>query len=816
MERLGSLVTPVPNDDEAEAISMTDLNHIMNKVVLPGREVFEVVHNHTVGPPLRHARRQLSEGRQLFGFSSSMVSITAGLASLIKVAADMAAEGPPFTLRKRACYHAYCNAYGDLQRAFCGGYKCNSDSHYGRCKNHWENNGKREGRSPDPEACGQAYSITLPGSSPQSVIDAASSIDLAEQRWKQTCAEKNVFSGRTVNWIDTVKRTSDSIEATASKSTPCKEAVTTVSDKLTDLLEKATEGRDMFEDLEKTSRQIRELLENLSGEAAKPVDLKRLAKLIPKVGKIVSKVMAFMERASKMVRKVENLFGKFKNAMNKIVVPLEKVEGPAGELSKMLTEIDDALPLAGAAIKLASSCASASSPCRDNFALKTTADTAYDPLNAFKTALTLCSDSSAKIERVVSGVVDTFSNFFDGLAPLKEPVKKLQEKMTAFVEPVSDLFDQIGGLVGEAYCCTIPEHQQYTQAAATNLLDLATCAADGVMGFAMEEMDTMLDDMMDKVKKTIEPAVVYLQWLLSSLKPIEDALTIPYLSVEAATYDPVDCSLRLPTFAGSQMSLLGGLSSLQLELTPEDDTPTRQSSLGSAIEDACNGAVDAFDELEYGGCCSLFREPLGQNENCDPTGLVVSESCHSMCIQDENGDSENHIRAGFPIKCGPKKTNMPAGWDLCYADAECKGGYCGRNGRGGSLECCADGAGSITYAGYDYCKNQPIGTKCWTDAECASGWCDGNLAGTNHVCRKKKTPGESCSWDVDCTSGACARNVARGGPLVCCDHGVGSTTYAGYDYCKQRPRRTKCVTDSACINKCNNDCGWSGTRCRCG
>ena len=140
---------------------MTDLNHIMNKVVLPGREVFEVVHNHTVGPPLRHARRQLSEGRQLFGFSSSMVSITAGLASLIKVAADMAAEGPPFTLRKRACYHAYCNAYGGLQRAFCGGYKCNSYSHYRRCKNHWENNGKREGRSPDPEACGRAYSITL-------------------------------------------------------------------------------------------------------------------------------------------------------------------------------------------------------------------------------------------------------------------------------------------------------------------------------------------------------------------------------------------------------------------------------------------------------------------------------------------------------------------------------------------------------------------------------------------------------------------------------------------------------------------------------
>ena len=59
MVRLGMLVTPLANDDDAEAISTTSINHIMNKIVGPGREILEVVHNHSLGAPLRHARRKL-------------------------------------------------------------------------------------------------------------------------------------------------------------------------------------------------------------------------------------------------------------------------------------------------------------------------------------------------------------------------------------------------------------------------------------------------------------------------------------------------------------------------------------------------------------------------------------------------------------------------------------------------------------------------------------------------------------------------------------------------------------------------------------
>jgi len=34
-------------------------------------------------------------------------------------------------------YLAYCNAYPDLQNAFCGGAECTTDAHAASCKNHW-------------------------------------------------------------------------------------------------------------------------------------------------------------------------------------------------------------------------------------------------------------------------------------------------------------------------------------------------------------------------------------------------------------------------------------------------------------------------------------------------------------------------------------------------------------------------------------------------------------------------------------------------------------------------------------------------------
>lgn len=53
----------------------------------------------------------------------------------------------------KACALTYCNSYGDLKNAFCGGAECSSDAHSQSCMNHWETFGRNEQRQPDPENC---------------------------------------------------------------------------------------------------------------------------------------------------------------------------------------------------------------------------------------------------------------------------------------------------------------------------------------------------------------------------------------------------------------------------------------------------------------------------------------------------------------------------------------------------------------------------------------------------------------------------------------------------------------------------------------
>jgi hypothetical protein len=57
---------------------------------------------------------------------------------------------------QKSCYLAYCNAWGDLKNAKCGGHTCTSDAQADSCKSDWETNGHREASrsaGPDPEAC---------------------------------------------------------------------------------------------------------------------------------------------------------------------------------------------------------------------------------------------------------------------------------------------------------------------------------------------------------------------------------------------------------------------------------------------------------------------------------------------------------------------------------------------------------------------------------------------------------------------------------------------------------------------------------------
>lgn len=55
--------------------------------------------------------------------------------------------------RAKDCSLAYCNAYPDLKRVFCGKKVCTTDWESRKCLSHWNSRGQGEGRKPDPMAC---------------------------------------------------------------------------------------------------------------------------------------------------------------------------------------------------------------------------------------------------------------------------------------------------------------------------------------------------------------------------------------------------------------------------------------------------------------------------------------------------------------------------------------------------------------------------------------------------------------------------------------------------------------------------------------
>lgn len=146
----------------------------------------------------------------------------------------------------------------------------------------------------------------------------------------------------------------------------------------------------------------------------------------------------------------------------------------------------------------------------------------------------------------------------------------------------------------------------------------------------------------------------------------------------------------------------------------------------------------------------------------------------------------------------------------CDVHAECLNDACGRTGfDGDSLACCASGH-ATRVGGFDYCTEQPDGTKCGgtivsVDSMCASGLC------RNDICTRKKPVGESCSLNLDCENNACGRNayIGEGNRLTCCESGR-NTRSGGFDYCTERPRGTRCG-----VTGVNSDAMCASGKCSC-
>lgn len=182
-------------------------------------------------------------------------------------------------------------------------------------------------------------------------------------------------------------------------------------------------------------------------------------------------------------------------------------------------------------------------------------------------------------------------------------------------------------------------------------------------------------------------------------------------------------------------------------------------------------------------------------------GIVTNIPSEALKVIRENGFSL--ALPGEALQPGTSDiliTELPAG-EVCESNSNCRSNACARGtAEYNALKICCPSGKFGTYAGYDYCYGMADGKPCWSDAMCESRYCRGNNAGlTKGICGKLEV-GQNCDINANCKNGNCARESANDGvPKVCCKSGR-SGRYAGYDYCYDMKRGTRCWSDAMCAS----------------
>lgn len=194
--------------------------------------------------------------------------------------------------------------------------------------------------------------------------------------------------------------------------------------------------------------------------------------------------------------------------------------------------------------------------------------------------------------------------------------------------------------------------------------------------------------------------------------------------------------------------------------------------------------------------------------------------------------------------CGPGYGTLPDG-TACFSDSSCQSQHC-NNGYccGGNAICCRENSECPidTYCRVSefkcYYKGE-IGQSCFADSECKSGYCINGVCresrsycgdwscDTGETCQNcatdcgecKKANGEACDYDSECQSSYCVHSVCRPGATYCgdnvCDIGEDCASCSRDCGACPKPDGAGCNTASECAGGycVHSKCRASSTYC---
>lgn len=484
---------------------------------------------------------------------------------------------------------------------------------------------------------------------------------------------------------------------------------------------------------EKASKSLKSTADTAFAEADK--SLSKL-KGIPKVGKVIQILVSMLDKTRKIIGKIYSrlvsygkLLGKLSSVFNSIAKAFRAIFVSTGTAQ---------LGYGAAAVvtKGAIGCTNKTAQCEDDSNVEYYHSGIKDAVSNHLTASKVCPKTFEAIAKKLDEMAAALKAVADTVfKAIKKAIDAVRKALQPVMDAIKKIMKEVGKHLSEAYCCLTPFHLQVGLKFLGQIMDLATCPADGAR-IGLENAMLLLEAEMNKMVKNV---------ILKLVAPVSNvAILVP--TIDEGSVSATTCSIKFPTVSSEiQKPFQPWVDALKVEKPSTSVFSEAAAAFGTSIKKACDDALGEVGKGLGHDCCRDHR-PLKDGSFCDPASLIP----YKKCTQCSSGKHSWWFDR-FHIACG----KAPCGKD---------GRPCGK---GTTCNQCCNGHSYWWSKAFTMCGKEP----CWKDGRACA------LGTTCNACCRRATwwtskfftaCGKMPCWkkNTRCLAGTSCKHCCRGSKWV--------------------------------------------------
>ena len=484
---------------------------------------------------------------------------------------------------------------------------------------------------------------------------------------------------------------------------------------------------------EKASKSLKSTADTAFAEADK--SLSKL-KGIPKVGKVIKIFVSMLDKARKIIGKVYSRLVSYKKFLGKLSNVFKRISRAFRAIFVSTGTAQLGYAAAALVTEGAIGCTNKTAQCEDDSNVEYYHSGIKNAVSTHLAASKVCPKTfqaiAEKLDRMAAALKAVANTVFKAI---EDAINAVRQALQPVMDAIEKVMKEVGKHLSEAYCCLTPLHLQVGLKFLGQIMDLATCPADGARK-GLENTMLLLEAEMNKLVK---------EMIVKLVAPVSNvAILVP--TVNAGSVSTATCSIRLPTVSSKiEKPFQLWIDALKVEKPSISVLSEAPAAFGKSVKKACDDALGEVGKGLGHDCCRIYH-PLKDGLFCDPTNVVR----YKRCTQCASG-THSWWFDRFHIACG----KAPCGKD---------GKPCGK---GTTCNQCCNGHSYWWSKAFTMCGKEP----CWKDGRrCALGT-------TCNACCKRATwwpnkfftaCGKMPCWkkNTRCLGGTSCRNCCKGSKWI--------------------------------------------------